>query len=675
MNKKSEYRTVSNSGITEMFSPGGALSQYITGYEVRSVQLQMAESVYQSLKEQQHLLIEAGTGVGKSLAYLLPAVAYAKSTGFPVAISTFTINLQEQLINKDIPVVKKCFSEPFTYALAKGRGNYLCSRRLYAAIRNAPTLFPQDRDVVELGRIADWSQSARDGSYSELEPQPYPYIWHQVSSSLYTCLGRGCLYHERCFYMRARRAISTADIVVTNHALFFTDLAHGSEEGAKLLPQFGAVIFDEAHIIEDVASECLGLNISENYLNYFFDRLRHSKKKRGLLSKLASEDAEAHKQATNHLSLIRKMTKSFFNSIDFWIKKEAPENLRIRKSGFVEDNLSSSLTTFADILKYAAGVTRDNDTKVELNASSREATAAGAGIGAIVSNNNDSYVYWIEKDQFNKDIALRSAPIKVSELLNELLFSQGIPIILTGATIAVGKKAPFAHLKERLGVDSANEVILGSAFDFKKQAKLLVMRNIPKPNEKDFPEALSKAIKESIMQDSSANTLVLFTSYELMDKVYAETKHFFEGIGISVHIQGGELSRSKMIKRMHNHRKCVLFGSDSFWQGVDLPGESLKRVIITRLPFTVPTRPISEARAEALEKEGQDPFYHLSLPHAVLKLKQGFGRLIRTKTDTGEVIILDSRIITRGYGAVFLESLPLSPTVITDTFKTGKTTD
>jgi ATP-dependent DNA helicase DinG len=648
--------------VSALFEAGGVLAHLVPGYETRPVQIQMAQAIASSLLEKSHLLVEAGTGVGKSLAYLLPAALHAKSTRCPVAISTYTINLQEQLMGKDIPIVKKCLTEPFTAALAKGRGNYLCLRRLYSALRAPATLFSNETEVAQLARVEEWSQNTTDGSYSDIDPQPAPRLWHQIASNLYTCLGKSCLYWNRCFYVKARKALSAAEIVVTNHALFFTDLAFG-EEGSKILPQFSAFIFDEAHMLEDVASECFGLNISRTYLNFFFDKLYNPKRRRGLLRRISSENADILQDSLTSLTNARSEAELFFDRVYQWAKDDAPENLRIREAGFIQNNISDPLLALSECLRLAANTTRDSDTKIELNAAAVESNACARAITDVVSISRENSVFWVELDRTHKDIALRSALIDASGVLREQLFSREIPVILTGATLAVGKKAPFAHLRERLGLDNARELLLGSTFDFARQASLLVRRDMPEPQDNSYPQALQEAIKECIRENGGANTLVLFTNYELMEDVFSQLSEFFSENQLTAHIQGGELSRSKMLQTMRERKNCVIFGAESFWQGVDLPGESLECVIITRLPFAVPTRPLNEARLEALQREGKDSFVHLSLPQAVLKLKQGFGRLIRTRTDTGTVIILDSRIVTKGYGATFLDSLPLAPTI------------
>ncbi len=636
------------SQITGFFKPGGQFSSVFKGYEHRPQQVEMAQAVASAIGGRKHLVVEAGTGVGKSLAYLLPAYLHARQTGEPVVVSTYTINLQEQLLEKDIPLLVEALGVDVKAAVAKGRRNYLCLRRLRATGRSQMRLFEDDETYRQLRYIQDWSLATKDGSLSDLDFVPSPELWEQVNSSRYICTGKSCVMSEMCFFRRARQRLRQAQLVVANHYLYFSDLAT-PESAQQVLPPHNCVIFDEAHTLESVASECLGLLVSRRTLAHLLEMLAGSERRRGILQRtLGGELLPA-------AAGLKKTASAFFDSIEEWSRDGLPPNMRIREPVPLENTLSEPMRRLSASLVKSSVEMEDEDTASEIKGYAAQLLENAEAIEIIRSLSLKGQVYWIEKG--SRDLSLRCAPVRVSGLLPQVLFSRLATSVLTGATLAVGKRDPFAFLRDRLGLEAFHELKLGSPFDYPAQATIYVEKDLPPPASEDYVAAISQASKD-YLKKSEGRALVLFTNYGHLKDVAGRLADFLEEQGWSVLVQGAGVSRLKMLETFREETNSVLFGTSSFWQGIDVPGESLSNVIITRLPFEVPTIPLQQARLEELAVRGQDPFQTYSLPQAVIRLKQGVGRLIRSRSDRGMIVILDSRVASRPYGKTFLESLP-----------------
>ncbi len=634
--------------LEDFFSPGGPLSRVLEGYEHRAQQLEMSQAVSSAVSGRANLIVEAGTGVGKSLSYMLPAYLRARASEEPVIISTYTINLQEQLLEKDIPLLESALGERIGAVVAKGRANYLCLRRLSSVRRTQPVLFEEDSTGKELGKILEWSLQTRDGSLSDLDFAPSRSLWEQVCSNRFACAGKSCSMHEACFFRRARQALKQARVVIANHYLYFTDLG-SIESSQQVLPPHACAVFDEAHTLEDVASDCLGLAVSLRAVSHLAERLTGDGRRSGILHSFDSGELSARVPA------VESAAKDFFGRVGDWSERKAPKNMRIRTPLPVSDTLSAPLISLAHDLLEAGKSLDDEALAAELAAYSAQAAEHGQAVQAITTMSLNNYVYWVEKDR--KDISLRAAPVRVSEILSRALFSRVPSVVLTGATLAVGKKKPFQFLRERLGIGEAHELQLGSPFNYREQATLHIERALPFPNSEEYIPAVAHAMKH-YLGESHGRALVLFTSYEHMRDVSERLSPFLEEQGCRVLVQGSGMPRAKLLDTFRLETDSVLFGTSSFWQGVDVPGEALSCVVIARLPFAVPTTPVQEARLEDIAAGGKDPFRSYSLPQAVIRLKQGVGRLIRSKTDTGSIVILDSRIATKSYGRTFIDSLP-----------------
>lgn len=634
--------------LEAFFSPGGPLSRVLDAYEHRTQQVQMSRAVASALADRGNLVVEAGTGVGKSLAYMLPAYLRARENEEPVVVSTYTINLQEQLLEKDIPLLESALGHQIRAVVAKGRGNYVCLRRLGSLRRTQPVLFEEDSSGKQLRDILEWSLQTRDGSLSDLDFFPARSLWEQICSNRFACAGKSCSTYEACFFRQARQALRQAQIVVANHYLYFTDLS-AIESAQQVLPPHSCTVFDEAHTLEDVACECLGLAVSLRAVTYLAERLTGDGRRSGILQTFDSGGLDAGVRA------IESAARDFFDRVREWSEHDAPENRRICEPLQVTDTLSAPLVGLAHDLLQAGKSLDDEGLASELAAYGAQAAEYGQAVQTVTRMSLADYVYWVEADR--RDTGLRAAPVRVSGILSRALFSRIPSVVLTGATLAVGKKEPFRFLRERLGLNEAQELQLGSPFDYRRQATLHIERGLPSPRSEDYIPAIVHAMKH-YLGESHGRALVLFTSYEHMRAVSERLSPFLEEQGCRVLVQGSGMPRARLLETFRLETDSVLFGTSSFWQGVDVPGEALSCVIIARLPFAVPTTPVQEARLEEIEAGGQDPFTSYSLPQAVIKLKQGVGRLIRSKTDTGSIVILDSRIATRNYGKTFLESLP-----------------
>ncbi|APW62480.1 ATP-dependent DNA helicase [Paludisphaera borealis] len=643
-----------------ILGPDGAVARRLKSYEVREQQLQMADAVAKAIEDRHHLVVEAGTGVGKSFAYLVPAIMAAVEMKKKIVVSTHTIALQEQLLSKDIPFLRSVMPQEFSAVLVKGRGNYVSLRRLDVAVSRQATTFQSADDLDQLASMRMWAGRTQDGTRSDLDFRPNPGVWDAVQSENGNCLGRECPRHKECFYFKARRRVWTANLLIVNHALFVSDLALRAS-GFGLLPDYDVAIFDEAHTLEAVAGEHLGLQLSNVGVDYTLARLYNDRTKKGTL--VYHHMLEAIEQVRR----VRTASEDFFEVVAQWHAKQGSSgNGRVRKPIDLSAALAEELRKLGNAIDRGSEDIAELDTRIELSSAAERCEGLADQVQRWVRQSAEQQVYWVESEnKGRRRIRLASAPLDVGPTLRKTLFEQVPTCVLTSATLCVGSPPKFDFLKSRLGLTRAETLALGSPFDYPRQVKIHLARNLPDPSEQpqDYERQVITAIAHYLEQ-TQGKAFVLFTSYRMLDAAARALTPWLAKRNIALFAQSDGMPRSKMVEAFKADVDSVIFGADSFWQGVDVPGESLSNVIIVRLPFSVPSHPLLEARLEEIRRRGGNPFVEYQIPEAVIKLKQGFGRLIRTRTDQGIVAILDPRVLTKPYGKTFLNSLPECPRIV-----------
>ena len=647
--------------VESIFKDGGSLMQ-VLDFEHRAEQTEMAAAVVDSLQNGTHLLFEAGTGVGKSLAYLIPSLIHAVHHKRPCVVATNTINLQEQLLEKDIPAVRQVFESDERYkmfadfkcALLVGRANYLCSTRLHRAL-SGQSDFLDGGQRKELERIAEWANDgAVEGIRQEMSPPPSAVVWDQVNADSSLCSNKRC-HPDHCCYRRARARVEGASLVIVNHSLLFSLLGAGfgpgDEEGGVLFAD-DFIVFDEAHEMPDVASDHLGLSISSWALETFLRRLYNPRRGKGLL-KLAGRlsDFEAVENAIQGVD-------DFFQFLHVESLGQKDRS-RLVEKGRLPMEVFPPLSLVLRKLVELGELCEDETAKLEIKDQAKRMQAYLHGLSEVFDLKNPDAVYWMERTgKKNQIIHLRSAPLKVAEILREELFAKQSSIIMTSATLT--RKGKADSFRKEVGVDEAEDRVVKSPFDYENNMQVRIMSDFPEPQGRNralYLKCLVKAI-DTAARSMEGGTLVLFTNYADLEYCYHNLRGPWSKLGRSVYAQGQGFSRSELRNKMVEEGDVLLLGAESFWKGFDAKGPCLSQVILTRLPFENPGHPIMEAKTERLEAEGKSSFMEITIPKAVIRFRQGIGRLIRSHTDVGDLLILDSRILNKRYGAHFLSELP-----------------
>jgi ATP-dependent DNA helicase DinG len=652
--------------IINFFSDGGILSNKFELYEFRKSQLDMALGVYDMLESKSHIFIEAPTGIGKSFAYLVPAILYAKKNKKKAIISTHTINLQEQLIGKDIPFLQEHLPIEFKAVLIKGKNNYLCPKRLKSAYENAYSLFESD-EVKLLDKIYSWSKQTTDGTLSDIPFQVLPNVWSSVCAERGICTSKTCgnIDETDCFYAKAKYRIALADVVVVNHHLFFTLFAGVKDTGEEgFLYKNDFVIFDEAHTLETVAAEHIVPAISREMLKYHLLRLYNDRKKKGFL--LSFNSLHVFPVIQNLLEINQYFFQEIKREVFHYRNKiEKKLALRVTEKNIVKNILKDEIENLLRNLRGLRQFCKNDLQENELTDYILRFGEFGRLIDDFLrlKDEDKNYVYWVELSSLKEDanISLCVSPVDISEFFRENIFRENNSCILTSATLTVSNN--FEYFKKRLGAEIAGEIQLPTQFDFYNQVKLYIPKDMPEP-QKENSEIYNIKLKEWInhfVKMTEGKALVLFTNSFLLRQVGNELRNELGVAGIDVLIQGEGISRKNLLHNFKENTNSVLLGLDSFWLGVDVPGESLSNLIITRLPFFVPDHPLIRAKLEYIDLNGGNSFMDFSLPEAILKFRQGIGRLIRHKTDTGIIAVLDPRLLTKSYGRHFINSIDECP--------------
>jgi ATP-dependent DNA helicase DinG len=640
--------------VRAFLAPGGPLARDAGfGFEPRPQQAEMADKVAEALEQGTHLVIEAGTGVGKSLAYLVPTVLAALESNIQIVVSTYTISLQEQLIGKDIPLLQRLIDRPFKAVLAKGRSNYLCLRRLARAERMERDLF-RPEDALEIERIRAWADGTHDGTLQAMDFQPSPEVWQAVQVEAGNCMWQRCPEYARCPFMHARRDLRTAHLVVANHSLFFADLALKGA-GASLLPDYRIAILDEAHQLENVASQHLGIRLSQAAIEHWLRRLYSNDGSRGLL--VALRQGKEAQQVMD----IRVEADRLFGELDQWAAFDGVGGTRVVAAPLgLPTTLPQRIDRLVNDLRVIHDEQENIDVRAELGAARRRGAEIRMMVDLFLNQGLDDQVYWLAREGKRRQVVMYSAPIEVGPHLKQQLFTEERSIVLTSATLAVNDSLDY--FTRRIGADEgALATSVGSPYNYATQMTVHIPKGMPDPGS---GEAYLAACEKAVLyytERSRARAFVLCTNAKFMRELHARTAARLTDSGYRVFAQHEGLPRHAMIEQFKQEPAGVLFGLDSFWMGVDVRGEALSNVIITKLPFAVPDEPVVKARMNRIVEQGGDAFKQYSLPEAILKFRQGVGRLIRSSTDTGVVVVLDPRIHTKWYGRYFLRSLGDAP--------------
>lgn len=619
--------------IKDIFGPGGLLKQCMPqGYEHRRSQLEMAEILEKAFQKRQHAIVEAGTGTGKTLAYLIPAIRSGKR----IVISTATKSLQEQLFSKDIPFLQKHFAPNLKVAVMKGRSNFLCRSKVHL-MEGQPVLKGMD-EVDWFSQIADWEKLTATGDRAELNFLPDDAdLWHRLDARREACTGQKCPEFNNCFVTLMHQRAADADIVIVNHHLFFADLALRQDDFGSILPEYDAVIFDEAHEIEDVAGDYFGRQTS----NYRFEELARDGENVLRMMK------EGPPSLLRRASRIRERARTFFEAFP---PREGRSPFEMaEREHFLEQNHEAYDGVLQALKAFETEIAALPNKPEEFINLARRSFELRKETEFLMESSEHNYVYWM--DRRNKGVFLAATPIDVSGILREHLFERFDTVVLTSATLAVGGR--FDFLKQRLGVPVALEKVLPTEFDYKNQALLYIPNRMPDVRDPSFSAKAAEEITR-MLEITQGRAFCLFTSYSQMKDVYARV---LQTVDFPLLLQGTS-PRPALLEKFRNTPNAVLFATASFWQGVDVPGDQLSCVIVDKLPFAVPSDPIVAARVKTLQEEGRNAFSEYQVPEAVLALKQGFGRLIRARTDRGVLAILDNRIERMQYGKIFIASLP-----------------
>ncbi|MGA7685956.1 MAG: ATP-dependent DNA helicase [Terriglobales bacterium] len=671
MPSTSQSASAAKFSLYQFFAPGGVLAKSHPAYEFRRGQLQMAQAVEEALEEKRHLIVEAGTGTGKTLAYLLPVIRSGKR----VIISTGTKNLQEQLYFKDVPFLERALSPDADRKLSvcymKGRNNYLCRKKLYD-LTDQPVLSGLE-EIEHYQAIAAWEKTTHSGDRAELAELPEASaLWHKLDARADTCLGQKCKEYDRCFITEMRRRAAESDIIIVNHHLFFADLAikleadHAPDAG--VLPDAGAVIFDEAHELEEVAGNYFGISVS----NFRMDELARD------TENLLQREKLYTPQMSGAIQSLRERSQLFFSLLPAQEGRCAFDGRR----EFLEENGEEFIALNQALIRLTAEFEQLPQKPDEVFTLARRAQQLQVQLSFVMENEDPNTVFWIErrggrggtaggtaggraggragrsrrgspeeKTAGRTNVHLQATPIEVGAILGECLWSKLETAVLTSATLAVG--GSFSYIRQRLGLEHARELVIPSHFDYESQAILYVPPNLPDPRTPQFAAEATDVIRR-LLEITRGRAFVLFTSYAQMNEIYDRLLGLIE----FPMLKQGDAPKSALLEEFRLTPNAVLFGTSSFWQGVDVQGEQLSCVIIDRLPFAVPSDPIVAARVKAIDNSGGNAFSDYQVPSAVITLKQGFGRLIRSLHDRGLLALLDSRILKKSYGRVFVDSLP-----------------